>query len=288
MIYYCADDYGLNEASSERIVQCIEDGVLNKVSVFANLEHTDLHKLPQDKPLLVSLHLNLVEGKCLAKPEEIPLLADKNGCLRHAFGGLLKLSLLHRKAFEAQVYKEVKAQVEAWKRILPQGTPFCIDSHQHTYMIPSVFKMVVQVLKEENVAVQYMRIPAEPLLPFIQTPSLYGTYTVTNLIKQWLLKFFWLIDKPMLKEFPVPTAYFFGILFSGKMDAERVLKVLPKYIKLAKKRGRDVEVLFHPAYLAAEEADFEGKNIAFPEFYLSKNRKTEFEAVMTLAKGSVP
>lgn len=284
MIYFCADDYGLNDMSSRCIRQCIEDGVLNKISVFPNFDEVDLLNL---KDIRISLHLNLVEGKCMANPNEIDLISDEKGNFKHTFGGLLKLSLFNRKRFEEQIYKEIKAQVLFFKKLLPEGAEFCVDSHQHTHMIPSVFKALIKVLKEEEIKVEYLRIPAEPILPYIKTPSLYFTYSLINLIKQWLLRFLWLINKGLMKDLKIPTAHFFGILFSGKMDEKRVSKILPEYIKLSKKDNRDIEVLFHPGYLDKNQTDFENKNIVFEEFYFSKNRKIEFNAAMKMAERRV-
>ncbi|MBE7044070.1 MAG: ChbG/HpnK family deacetylase [Ruminococcaceae bacterium] len=282
MIYYCADDYGLDETSSLHIRQCIAEGVLNKVSVFPNFENVDLHKLSEQKDVRLSLHLNLVEGRCMADASRINLIADQNGNFRYTFGGLFRLGLLHRKELEEQLYREIKAQILYWKSILPAGAPFCIDSHQHTHMIPAVFKALLRVLKEEDIKVDYLRIPAEPLLPYLTTPSLYATYSGINLIKQWLLKFLWQWNRKYTKNEPVSTSCFFGILFSGRMDEKRVRKLLPKYQRLAEKRGFDIEVLFHPGYLKKINPDFKDKNIVFEAFYLSENRKTEYDSVMKI------
>ena len=282
MIYICADDYGLNHISSMRIQECIEKGSLNKISVFPNFDKFDLHKISQAKNIRISLHLNLVEGKCMADSSEIDLIADKKGNFKHTFGGLLKLNLLHRKKFESQLYKEIRAQVLYWKSILPNDIAFCIDSHQHTHMIPAVFKVLIRVLKEEKTDAKYIRIPAEPILPYIKTPSLYFTYSPLNIIKQWLLKLLWQINKKYAKEYKINTSYFMGILFSGKMDEKRVNKILPKYAELAQKDGRDIEVLFHPGYLNKSEITFENPDVVFEKFYISENRKTEFDSVMKI------
>lgn len=287
MIYLCADDYGLCDVSSMHIKQCVDKGALNKVSVFPNFNRVDLHQIKNDKNIRFSLHLNLVEGKCMADADELDLIVDKNGNLKHTFGGLFKLNLLQGKKLKEQVYKEIKAQVLYWKSILPEDAPFCIDSHQHVSMIPAVFKALLQVLREEEIDVEHMRIPAEPLSPYIKTPSLYFTYSPINLIKQWLLNFLWLINKSQAKKYNIPTSYFFGILFSGKMDERRVNKILPKYRKLAEKDGRDIEVLFHPGYLEKNETDFKNKHIVFEGFYLSENRKTEFDSVIKISERSV-
>ena len=154
-------------------------------------------------------------------------------------------------------------------------------------MIPAVFKMLVQVLKEEHITPDYLRIPVESMAPYFKTPSLYFTYSVANIIKQCLLSMLWIIDKKNVKEYHMSKVYFFGLLLSGKMDERRVHKILPHYIKKAQKEGRDLEVLFHPGYLNATELESENKNIQFPSFYLSENRKKEFDCVMRLAKRSV-
>lgn len=283
MIYVCADDYGLNDAASARIRQCVECGAINKVSVFPNFGPVDLGDLQNVR---LSLHLNLVEGRCMAEADKIPLLAHRDGRFRHTFIGLLKASLLHPKVFRAQVHEEIRAQVLSFRNSLAPGVPFCLDSHQHTHMIPAVFRAVLRVLREESLRAEYLRIPAEPLWPYVATPSLYHTYRPANLLKQWLLNGLWLVNKRALRQFPVPTADFFGILFSGHMDAKRVSKILPKYIKRANRTNRDIEVLFHPGYLDAEELDSRTENVPFAPFYLSKNRKLEFESVMKLSERS--
>jgi hypothetical protein len=75
-----------------------------------------------------------------------------------------------------------------------------------------------------------------------------------------------------------------GILFSGNMDEKRIKKILPKYVKLAEKKGKSVDVSFHPGYLDKENADLNNKNVAFKRFYLSDKRKTEFESLINLSK----
>ena len=287
MIYFCADDYGLCDSTSVHIQKCIDKGALNKVSVFPNLDKIDLPKILENKNIRVSLHLNLVEGKCMADISEIDLIADKNGNLKHTFAGLFRLGLFHRKKLEAQAYKEIKAQVLFWKSVLPKDVPLCIDSHQHTHMIPAVFKALLKVINDEKINLTYMRIPAEPIMPYIKTPSLYFTYSLVNIIKQWLLKLLWLLNKNRFKRCQIPTSYFMGILFSGKMNEKRVNKILPKYIRMEEKDGRDIEVLFHPGYIEKSQTDFKDKNIVFERFYMSENRKTEFDSVMKISERSV-
>lgn len=287
MIYISADDYGLCDDISSRIQQCIDSFSLNKVSVFPNFGYIDINKIIGNKNIRISLHLNLVEGKCMADASEVELIAHRNGNLKHTFGGLFKLNLLYPKKLEKQVYTELKAQILFWKSLLPEGTPFCIDSHQHTHMIPAVFRALINVLKDEGINHDYIRIPVEPILPYITTPSLYFTYSLINIIKQWLLKFLWLCNKKYTKKYKISSSYFMGILFSGKMDEKRVSRILPKYIRLAEKNGRDIEVLFHPGYTENKKYEFGKSNIVFEKFYLSENRKTEFDSVIKISERGV-
>lgn len=287
MIYFSADDYGLCESTSSHIRQCIEAGALNKVSVFPNFDKVDLTAISKSEKTRLSLHLNLVEGKCLSPAKELPHLADENGNFIHTFTSLFRLWLTDGKKLEKELYKEIRAQVLYWISILPENTPFCIDAHQHTHMIPAVFSAMLKVLKDEGITPEYIRIPAEPLSPYLKAPSLYFTYSPVNIIKQWLLKSLWLINKGKAKKADIKTSLFAGILFSGKMDKERVSKVLSSYIKLAGKCKTDIEVLFHPGYLDGTMPDFKAKNIVFKDFYLSENRKTEFDSVMTIPERSV-
>ena len=282
----CADDYGLDEISSMHIQECIDRGALHRVSVFPNFEKVDLARICKYRKIQLSLHLNLVEGTCMANAGELDLLADENGYLKYSFIGLLKNSLLHRKRFENQVYKEIRAQVLFWKGILPEGMPFCIDSHQHTHMIPAVFHMLLRVLRDEGIAVNHMRIPAEPLLPFLKSPTLYLSYKPVNLVKQWLLNFLWMINQTQINQDEIPSSCFFGILFSGKMDQKRVSKLLPNYIKIAQKQQKDVEVLFHPGYRDPTQRRWTAENGAYDHFYLSENRKLEFDSVISFIEGS--
>ncbi len=279
MIYFCADDYGLCSDVSEHILECADNGLLNKVSAFSNFD-TDLYtELFKRDSLNASLHINLVEGKAHVPHTEIPLLTDKDGKFIHTFVGLLKLSVLKKRQFKEQIYREIKAQVLHWKKVLPEGESFMVDFHQHTHMIPSVFKILMKVIDEEKVSVSYLRIPAEPITPYLKNPSLYFTYNPTNIVKQWLLKFLWLFNKKEYRKHNIDTAYFFGILFSGNMNYKRVSKVLPYYLKLANKKNRDIEVLFHPGYTENTKEDFDNLGIKFMNFYFSPGRLVEYNTV---------
>ena len=175
MIYFCADDYGISKECNSRIEKCIESGVLNKVSVLPNGEMEDFKQRLSKYDVKLSLHINLVEGKPLSPTKDINLLVNDEGNFKYSFIGLFLKSLsFKRKQFKSQLYQEIKRQIVFFKKNMGEN-PLWIDSHQHTHIIPLIFSTLLEVIKDTGVAVEYVRIPEEPILPYITTPSLYFT-----------------------------------------------------------------------------------------------------------------
>ena len=76
--------------------------------------------------------------------------------------------------------------------------------------------------------------------------------------------------------------FLWGVLFSGCMDEKRVRKLLPLMKREAERRGRKLEILFHPGF--TQKSEMEGKYIAegAKPFYCSEGRKKELQTVMKL------
>ena len=281
MIYFCADDYGMSDSSNRRIENCLENGVLNKIAVLPNGEIPDFKQRLSKHKAILSLHINLVEGCPLSNPDDIDMLISDEGYFKYSFIGLFFLSLSNkRKELEKQVYTEIQNQIKFWKKSMGDGAAVLIDSHQHTHMIPLVFKTLVRVIEDEGLDIQSVRVPAEPILPYIFTPSLYFKYNPVGLIKQWLLKILAFVNRKELKKLKIKPAYFMGILFSGKLSEATVRKLLPHYLKLAKKESRDIEIGFHPGYVKRGEKLIAGSRCDFSKFYYSKLRNEEYNTLL--------
>lgn len=281
MIYFCADDYGISDKCNNRIEECLMHGVLNKVSVLPNGDIADFKQRLLCYGAKLSLHLNLVEGYPLSDPKEISLLVSKKGAFRYSFVGLFFLSLSNkRKQLQKQLYKELQKQVSFWREAMGEAIPISIDSHQHTHMIPLVFQTLMQVLRDNGAVVECVRIPAEPLLPYLLSPSLYTSYTLSGVIKQWLLKILAWTNRGELKKSNFDVTYFMGVMFSGRVTEEKIKKVLPRYMKLAKKHNKNIEIGLHPGYLECDEELMAGCRPGFKAFYESQWRKREYDALM--------
>ena len=281
MIYFCADDYGISSQSNTRIEECLKNGVLNKISILPNGNASNFRERLLDENVKLSLHLNLIEGYPLSKKEDVSLLVTDKGFFKYSFIGLFFLSIFgNRNLLEKQIYNELKMQIDFWKKKMGEKTPILIDSHQHTHMIPLIFKTLMRVIREEEVEVEYLRIPAEPILPYIKSPSLYLKYGPVGLVKQWLLKFLNLVNRKELKKANIKTAEFMGILFSGQLTEDKINKLLPYY----KKQNENIELTFHPGYLESGETLIDGCKPSFNKFYYSKWRRKEYDTLLNFMK----
>ena len=281
MIYFCADDYGISKSSNTRIEECFKNGVLNKISVLPNGDVSDFNERLLGENVKLSLHLNLIEGYPLSKKEDVSLLVSDKGFFKHSFIGLFFLSIFgNRSLLKKQLYNEIKMQIDFWKKEMGEETPILVDSHQHTHMIPLVFKTLMRVIKEENVEVEYIRIPAEPILPYIKSPSLYFKFRPIGLIKQWLLKFLKFVNRKELKKANIKSALFMGIMFSGQLTEDKINKLLPYY----KKQNENIEIAFHPGYLESRESLIDGFRQNFKKFYYSKWRRIEYDTLLKFMK----
>ena len=281
MIYFCADDYGISKISNTRIEECLKNGVLNKISVLPNSDALDFKRRLLGENVKLSLHLNLIEGYPLSKKEDVSLIVSDKGFFKYSFIGLFFLSIFgNRSLLEKQLYNEIKMQIDFWKKEMGEETPILVDSHQHTHMIPLVFKTLMRVIKEENVEVEYIRIPAEPILPYIKSPSLYFKFRPIGLIKQWLLKFLKFVNRKELKKANIKSALFMGIMFSGQLSEDKINKLLPYY----KKQNENIEIAFHPGYLESGESLIDGFRQNFKKFYYSKWRRIEYDMLLKFMK----
>lgn len=90
-----ADDYCISPHSSEDILNCIRTGKLDSISVLTNMSCYEVyaekfcneqHLWPKQPKL--SIHLNFMEGHCLADPGKVPHLVDEHGYFHISWGTL--------------------------------------------------------------------------------------------------------------------------------------------------------------------------------------------------------
>jgi len=280
MVYFCADDYGISKEYNRCIETCLQKGTLNKVSVLPNGDIDGFVEKLSGPNVLLTLHLNLVEGHPLSPVEDVSLLTDQNGCFRYSFIGLFLMSFsLRRKELERQVYTEIQNQLRFWIEKTGDRS-ISVDCHQHVYEIPWIFRTLMRVIRDEKLDVKYLRIPAEPLRAYLFSPSLYTSYSVTGLVKQWLLKGLAFLNRRALKGMSFSSAYFMGVMLSGKLNPQCVQTLLKHYLYFSHKNKRNIEVAFHPGYAGDDLELIAGSRKDFRKFYSSPWRNVEYETLM--------
>ena len=281
-----ADDYGLTMNTSIDIMEGINTGKLNSISIMPNttcFEETRAYffeEVSKDHMPLISVHLNFMEGYCLADKTKLGYLVDEEGLFHISWGTLVKYNynVAIRNRVKEQLKIEIKAQLQRVMdayHLLDDGKKLRVDSHQHTHMIPIVMESLIEVIEEEKIPTEYIRISKEPWSVYLKKIHLIPTYRLINLIKVIVLNGYSIKDEKLLKKLGIPTMFLSGVLLSGKMDIVRVRALLPGLRDYANKKRVQLEVLFHPGIALRAEVGSEFNHPDANEFYLSENRRTE-------------
>lgn len=291
-ILFHADDFGITPEQSRRILACSGrcggQGALNSLSVLANSPRfAECADLLDEwlEAIHVGLHLNIVEGRCCAAPQDIPLLVDDRGFFSAGFARLLLTSALpgeRQVELRRQIALELGAQIDRFlKRFPTLRRHLRLDSHQHFHMIPVVFAALSDALAARDCAVEYLRIPAEPIRPFLAAPRSFAAIPPVNWVKNLLLNALWLINKksPPAHIAGGPPAVFCGLNFSGRMTSVNFGRIRPTFTRHAAAQGRSLEILFHPGGVPSPQDCLDPRKTAFVDFYTSSSREAEARAV---------
>lgn len=76
-----ADDFGFSEAYNLGVVKAYKDGIVTTISIMINMEAADhgIKLLEGIDSKNIVVHTNLVHGKPVSDPKDIPSLVDENG-----------------------------------------------------------------------------------------------------------------------------------------------------------------------------------------------------------------
>ena len=285
------DDYAISVNNSKRMIELIESGRLNSISIIANMGCFDecmslLHDKWdgfKNKPL-ISVHINLIDGYLLSSDN--PNIIQDN-----SWGNLFIRSLFPfpgKKAYKNSLSTEISTQI---KRVFDSikdlkddnehPVSLRLDSHVHTHMIPLIFDAMTDALNSLNMSsrVSYIRNSCEPIKIFFKTPGVKGTFPAINLIKNLILN---ILGKRVLRychSQNIDTGMLWGLMLSGNMDRKRIDILLPKMSEYARKKDSYLEVLCHPGIVLIEEKRPEYGKDDLASFF-SKNRDAEYDMIM--------
>ena len=292
MTEFHADDYGLFLEQSERILECFEHGVLNGTSIISNGPELDeCLKILPEKGMRFTVHLNLMQGQCLAPASEVPLLADERGQFHVSFSKLLFSGFTgNRESYKQQIKAEYRAQIRKLRPLFEQtGQALRIDGHAHWHVVPVAFDALMEVIGEDDLPVAYIRLPDEPMTLYLRYLFRLMPFPVINIVKMLLLKLLVFRDQRKWKERlqQMEQKLFLGVMLSGHFDYRRMKTLVPAAEALAAGKGIGLEILAHPGSVRLEKNLKEITNQDDYLFFTSPAREEEGKAfLMMKSKGS--
>lgn len=155
-----ADDFGLTKGVNEAIVRAHRDGILTSATLMANMPaFEDAVERARENPSLgIGVHLVLLGGRPIARPEEVASLVDGNGEFPQSlatFVAKVTSGLIRQEHIET----ELRSQIE---KVRASGIePSHVDTHKHTHAHPKVMESVARVARE--CGVMRVRKPFEDL-----------------------------------------------------------------------------------------------------------------------------
>jgi len=154
-ILFQGDDFGFTKAVTLGIVDAIDNGVLRNTGLFTNMPSTELAvSFMKDRPhVCFGIDFNIVSGKPVSDPKEIPHLVDENGeFIRSSVrvkDELYKTEQGRRQLFPYdEVYKEIRAQYNRFVELTGKKPGYL---HGHSLSHEHYVEAILAVSEEENV-----------------------------------------------------------------------------------------------------------------------------------------
>lgn len=225
-----ADDFGYSVNKNEAVKFGFQSGIITSASMITNMEgfgQAIEEVLPEIPFMDLGFHFNIFEGKSLTNPS---LLTDRNGYFNRSWFEIM-LDCGGEK-MQRQLETEFRMQLE---RILVYKHISHIDSHMHVHALPPIFNLVSRLAKEYKI-------------PFVRTSYeipykvFYLHRPFINKVKNIVLNTFTLINKCSDNEI-LTTDYFIGVLYTGRMTKETILKGLEKI----NNDNSITEIIIHPS-----------------------------------------
>jgi len=293
-IWFHADDYGVTTEQSRRILSCYQNGALNSISVLPNTpaleESLDIlnHADPDGRQIRRVLHLNFVEGKPLAGANNVPELVDDSGYFDKSFLQFFRWNYTIIGKKRQELIRQIKLEITAQLRAVTDVCDYkitAVDSHQHYHMIPIVFDSLMEVLSEKREGhsdIHQIRIPVDPIAPLLHNAQMRRGVPKINWVKWGILNMYAKRNQKVLNSKGIKVPVFFGIFYTCEMKRKIVEALLPAYRDYADKRGKDLELMFHPGNLTDRRELLDARSEELAVFYMSNNRSEEAECLKLL------
>lgn len=255
-----ADDFGLSQPVNAGIVQAFQEGILTSTTLLANAPAFDhaIQLARENGGLAIGVHLNLVRGRPLSRPEQVKELVDADGKLRR-----FRYKKLSEK-FLIAAEVEYRLQIE---KVLRAGiVPTHIDFEKHHAWQSRLYELACRIAAEYNI--KAVRNLAEPVFWAVKTMGWPGA---KRLFMASVLRAGVTLDKRKVS-LAMPERLL-GQTEIGVMDEETWLKML------ANLPEGTSEVMVHPGNL--EPFDWADSDMGAS--WLSRSRQVELDALLSPA-----
>lgn len=146
-----ADDLGMSEAITHRILEAHRRGIVRSASAFP---HGPALRLARKAGLALGLHVNLSFGSPLAP--DVPSLVDAGGAF------VAPMELLSRRGLADEIAREIDAQIRCFADE-SGALPDHLDAHQHlAYLHPEAFAPFADAARSWQIPI---RCPLEFAIP---------------------------------------------------------------------------------------------------------------------------
>ncbi|MBN2283470.1 MAG: ChbG/HpnK family deacetylase [Deltaproteobacteria bacterium] len=240
-----ADDFGLHGSINRAVIDAARQGVLTGASLMANgpAASEAITWLRDNPSFPAGVHLNILRGRPLSDPHEIPTLVDGRGLFLNSARSLWARSVAG--GLDAgQIYKEYRRQVLSM--IDNDIVPTHLDGEKHTHIVLPQAATAVERLIEEFGIRKVRCVRERPLYRLFREKGVpvpcdmkqYGKLIVLEYLSGRAGKRWTGIAAP---------DYSFGIGISGLRMTHGTRRELLKTLFELPVQGT-VEWIFHPAY----------------------------------------
>jgi predicted glycoside hydrolase/deacetylase ChbG (UPF0249 family) len=269
-----SDDFGLHPAINSAVIDAARSGVLTSTSWMANGSAAEQAlKAAQSVPGLgIGVHLNIVRGRPLSHPEEIPSIVDKKGLFFNSAGVLLRKSLLGVLRDE-DIYTEYRRQVQ---QMIGAGVvPTHFDGEKHTHLLIPACRRAMQRICNEFRVRKVRTIRERRLHALLSCAGVKSGSRVSQSLKLACLEY---ASRKALSGWRDigTTELFFGVLFSGHLIPAQAGSVLRALLSLD--LPGTVEWMFHLGYPADLNRDLSEE---FGTYFLNGARTQEARFLMS-------
>ncbi len=269
-----SDDFGLHPRINSAIVDVARSGVLTSASWMANGSAADeaLQAATSVPGLGIGVHLNIVRGRPLSDPAEVPSLVDSRGRFFNSVGALLwKSHLGHLR--DEDIYLEYRRQIQKMLRAGMVPTHFDGEKHSHL-LLPGSRRAVKRLCKEFDV--KKVRTISERKLHALLAGTGGGlSGSPVQRLKLGVLEHATKRALQCWNKVKTPDL-FFGVLFSGRVTSDEWQKALEAILSL--NISATIEWMFHLGYGDCPYTDLSEE---FGAFFLREARQAETEFLLS-------